>query len=178
MTDPQAPAPTSVVIEFGLNGRRVEALTPVRLTAAELLRDRLGLTGTKVSCGIQVCGACTVLVDGQPASSCCLLAVDLDGTEVVTVEGLARQRELHPAQEAFAAANALQCGYCTPGFVMMTVALLAANPQPDRTAVREWLDGNLCRCTGYAPIETAVMLAAERSAEAECPDPDAERTAP
>ena len=156
--------PTSVVIEFGLNGRRVEALTPVRLTAAELLRDRLWLTGTKVSCGIQVCGACTVLVDGQPASSCCLLAVDLDGTEVVTVEGLARRRELHPVQEAFAAANALQCGYCTPGFVMMTVALLAANPEPDGAAVREWLDGNLCRCTGYAPIETAVMLAAERTA--------------
>ena len=178
MTDPQAPAPTSVVIEFGLNGRRVEALTPVRLTAAELLRDRLGLTGTKVSCGIQVCGACTVLVDGQPASSCCLLAVDLDGTEVVTVEGLTRRRELHPVQEAFAAANALQCGYCTPGFVMMTVALLAANPRPGPAAVREWLDGNLCRCTGYAPIETAVILAAERTAETERPDSAAERTAP
>lgn len=172
------PAPTSVVIEFGLNGRRIETLAPVRLTAAELLRDRLGLTGTKVSCGIQVCGACTVLVDGQPASSCCLLAVDLDGTEVVTVEGLARRRELHPVQEAFTAANALQCGYCTPGFVMMTAALLAANPQPDRAAVQEWLDGNLCRCTGYAPIETAVMLAAERTAETERPDPDAERTVP
>ncbi len=171
MTEPRppegegpAPAATSVVIAFRLNGRRVETLAPVRLTAAELLRDQLGLTGTKVSCGIQVCGACTVLVDGAPASSCCLLAVDLDGTEVVTVEGLAQGRELHPVQEAFAAANALQCGYCTPGFVMMTVALLAADPRPDRAAVREWLDGNLCRCTGYAPIETAVILAAERTA--------------
>ena len=178
-TDRQAPpeASNSVVIAFKLNGRRVETLAPVRLTAAELLRDRFGLTGTKVSCGIQVCGACTVLVDGEPASSCCLLAVDLDGTEVVTVEGLAQRRELHPVQEAFTAANALQCGYCTPGFVMMTVALLAANPEPDRGEVREWLDGNLCRCTGYAPIETAVMLAAERTAETERPDPDAGRTA-
>ena len=177
-TDRQAllEASSSVVVEFGLNGRRVEALAPVRLTAAELLRDRFGLTGTKVSCGIQVCGACTVLVDGEPASSCCLLAVDLDGTEVVTVEGLAQRRELHPVQEAFAAANALQCGYCTPGFIMMTVALLTANPQPDQAEVREWLDGNLCRCTGYAPIETAVMLATEPTAETERPDPDARRT--
>lgn len=174
----ESSAPTSMVIAFGLNGRWVETLTPVRLTAAELLRDRLGLTGTKVSCGIQVCGACTVLVDGEPASSCCLLAVDLDGTEVVTVEGLARGRELHPVQEAFAAASALQCGYCTPGFVMMTVALLSADPRPDGAAVREWLDGNLCRCTGYAPIETAVMLAAERTAEAGHRDPAAEQTAP
>ena len=135
---------------------------PVRLTVAELLRDRLGLTGTKVSCEMQVCGACTVLVDGNPVSSCATLACDLDGTDVLTVEGLARGRDLHPVQEAFMAANALQCGYCTPGFIMMAVALLDAYPDAEVAEVREWMDGNLCRCTGYAPIETAVMVVASR----------------
>ena len=155
-------APTSTVVRFRVNGRDVEMLVPVRLTVAELLRDRLGLTGTKVSCEMQVCGVCTVLVDGNPVSSCATLACDLDGTEVLTVEGLARGRELHPVQEAFIAANALQCGYCTPGFIMMAVALLDAYPGAGRDDVREWMDGNLCRCTGYAPIETAVMVAASR----------------
>ena len=155
-----APAVTSTVIRVRVNGRDVEMLVPVRLTVAELLRDRLGLTGTKVSCEMQVCGACTVLVDGNPVSSCATLACDLDGTEVLTVEGLARGRDLHPVQEAFMSANALQCGYCTPGFIMMAVALLDAYPDADRTEVREWMDGNLCRCTGYQPIETAVTVAA------------------
>ncbi|MCE2513187.1 MAG: (2Fe-2S)-binding protein [Acidimicrobiia bacterium] len=137
-------------------------LVPVRLTVAELLRDRLGLTGTKVSCEMQVCGVCTVLVDGNPVSSCTTLACDLDGAEVLTVEGLARGRELHPVQEAFMDANALQCGFCTPGFIMMAVALLDGHPHADPTEVREWMDGNLCRCTGYEPIETAVTVAASR----------------
>ena len=155
-------APTSVVIRARVNGHDTELLVPVRLTVAELLRDRLRLTGTKVSCEMQVCGACTVLVDGNPVSSCATLACDLDGADVLTVEGLARGRQLHPVQEAFMAANALQCGYCTPGFIMMAVALLDAHPGADRAEVREWMDGNLCRCTGYAPIETAVMVAASR----------------
>ena len=161
-----APAATSIVIRVRVNGRDIEMLVPVRLTVAELLRDRLGLTGTKVSCEMQVCGVCTVLVDGNPVSSCATLACDLDGTEVLTVEGLARGRELHPVQEAFIAANALQCGYCTPGFIMMAVALLDAYPDAGRDEVREWMDGNLCRCTGYEPIETAVMVAASRMAAA------------
>ena len=161
-----APAATSIVIRVRVNGRDIEMLVPVRLTVAELLRDRLGLTGTKVSCEMQVCGVCTVLVDGNPVSSCATLACDLDGTEVLTVEGLARGRELHPVQEAFMAANALQCGYCTPGFIMMAVALLDAYPDAGRDEVREWMDGNLCRCTGYEPIETAVMVAASRMAAA------------
>ena len=152
-------AATSTVIRVQVNGRHVEMLVPVRLTAAELLRDRLGLTGTKVSCEMQVCGVCTVLVDDNPVSSCATLACDLDGTEVLTVEGLAKGRELHPVQAAFIAANALQCGYCTPGFIMMAVALLDAYPDCDPHEVREWMDGNLCRCTGYAPIETAVTVA-------------------
>ncbi|MYA84509.1 MAG: (2Fe-2S)-binding protein [Acidimicrobiaceae bacterium] len=155
-------APTSTVVRCRINGRDVEMLVPVRLTVAELLRDRLGLTGTKVSCEMQVCGVCTVLVDGNPVSSCATLACDLDGTEVLTVEGLARGRNLHPVQEAFMAANALQCGFCTPGFIMMAVALLDARPDADQAEVREWMDGNLCRCTGYAPIETAVTVAASR----------------
>ena len=155
-------APTSVVIRVRVNGHDTEMLVPVRLTVAELLRDRLGLTGTKVSCEMQVCGVCTVLVDGNPVSSCATLACDLDGTDVLTVEGLARGRELHPVQEAFVDGNALQCGYCTPGFIMMAVALLDAYPNADRSEVREWMDGNLCRCTGYQPIETAVMVAASR----------------
>ena len=153
-------AATSTVIGMRVNGHDRELLVPVRLTVAELLRDRLGLTGTKVSCEMQVCGACTVVVDGNPVSSCATLACDLDGTEVLTVEGLAEGRNLHPVQEAFMEANALQCGYCTPGFIMMAVALLDAHPDADRDEVREWMDGNLCRCTGYAPIETAVIVAA------------------
>ena len=161
-----APAATSIVIRVRVNGRDIEMLVPVRLTVAELLRDRLGLTGTKVSCEMQVCGVCTVLVDGNPVSSCATLACDLDGTDVLTIEGLARGRDLHPVQEAFMAANALQCGYCTPGFIMMAVALLDAYPDAGRDEVREWMDGNLCRCTGYEPIETAVMVAASRMAAA------------
>ena len=157
-----AAASTSVVIRYRVNGRDVEMLVPVRLTVAELLRDRLGLTGTKVSCEMQVCGVCTVLVDGDPVSSCATLACDLDGTEVLTVEGLAQGRDLHPVQEAFMSANALQCGYCTPGFIMMAVALLEASPDAGHREVREWMDGNLCRCTGYEPIEAAVMVAASR----------------
>ena len=159
-------ASTSVVVRCRVNGRDVEMLVPVRLTVAELLRDRLGLTGTKVSCEMQVCGVCTVLVDGNPVSSCATLACDLDGAEVLTVEGLAHGRDLHPVQEAFMSANALQCGFCTPGFIMMAVALLDARPDADHAEMREWMDGNLCRCTGYAPIETAVTIAASRLAAA------------
>ena len=155
-------APTSTVIRFRVNGRDLEVLVPVRLTVAELLRDRLGLTGTKVSCEMQVCGACAVVVDGDPVSSCTALACDLDGAEVLTVEGLAQGRDLHPVQQAFMASNALQCGFCTPGFIMMAVALLDTSPDASKAEIREWMDGNLCRCTGYAPIETAVSVAASR----------------
>jgi aerobic-type carbon monoxide dehydrogenase small subunit (CoxS/CutS family) len=153
---------SSTVVRFRVNGRDVEIFSSVRTTAAELLRDQLKLTGTKVSCELQVCGACTILVNDAPVSSCCMLACDLDGTTVLTIEGVANGRELHPLQEAFVETNALQCGFCTPGFIMMTLGLFAACPAPDAAKVREWLDGNLCRCTGYQPIETAVLLAAER----------------
>ncbi|MGH9137012.1 MAG: (2Fe-2S)-binding protein [Acidimicrobiales bacterium] len=143
-----------------VNGRAADITVPVRTTAAELLRDRLGLCGTKVSCELQVCGACTILVDDQPVSSCSVLAADLDGRSVDTIEGLKRGGELHPLQAAFWEHNAFQCGFCTPGFLMMAKALLDETPDPTPEQVRDWLDGNLCRCTGYRPIEEAVLAAA------------------
>jgi aerobic-type carbon monoxide dehydrogenase small subunit (CoxS/CutS family) len=149
----------TVDIGCAVNGRDLELTVPVRTTAAELLRDRLGLHGTKVSCELQVCGVCTILVDGEPVSSCSMLAADLDGRRVDTVEGLQHGGELHPLQDAFWRHNAFQCGFCTPGFLMMAKALLDEVPDPSPAQVREWLDGNLCRCTGYRPIEAAILAA-------------------
>lgn len=145
-----------------VNGVTAEWDVPNRLTLAEFLRDELGLTGTKVSCELQVCGVCTVLVDGLPVSACTFLAADADGREVLTVEGLERDGELHPIQEAFIEEFAFQCGYCTPGFIMMSKALLDRNPDPTPDEVKEYLDGNICRCTGYRPIVQAVLTAARR----------------
>lgn len=152
-------------ISATVNGVVVERSVAPRLTLAELLRDELGLTGTKLSCGLQVCGVCTVLVDGRPVSSCTFLAADVDGTQVESVEGLSDGEALHPLQQAFVERFALQCGFCTPGFLMMAKALLDTNPDPDRDEVVEYLDGNLCRCTGYEPIVEAVLLAASRTKE-------------
>ncbi|HEX6444746.1 MAG TPA: molybdopterin-dependent oxidoreductase [Streptosporangiales bacterium] len=143
-----------------VNGRQVERRVPTRAMLADLLREQLGLTGTKVSCGTQVCGACTVLLDGRPVSSCSYLAADADGARVTTVEGLADGPELHPLQRAFVEHTALQCGYCTPGFLMSAKALLDANPDPTRDEVVDALDGTICRCTGYLPIVEAVLDAA------------------
>lgn len=152
---------TEALVQTTVNGRPVEARIPTRMLLAEFLRDRLGLTGTKVSCGMQVCGACTVLVDERPVSACGLLAVDVDGADVVTVEGLARDGRLTPVQQAFVDCSALQCGFCTPGFVMMSTALLRRTPDPTEKQVAHYLEGNLCRCTGYEPIVEAVLHAAE-----------------
>ena len=148
-------------IQTTINGRQTTLTVLNRLTLADLLRDQLGLTGTKVSCAMQVCGACTVLVDGLPVSSCTYLAVDIDDTEVLTIEGLAVNGELHPVQQAFVDQFALQCGFCTPGFIMTTVALLSENASPTQENVQHYLEGNICRCTGYQPIIKAVMQAAE-----------------
>lgn len=145
-----------------VNGRCLELQVSPRSLLAELLRDQLGLTGTKLSCGMQVCGVCTVLVDGQPVSSCSYLAVDIDGRDVRTVEGLSDGDSLHPVQQAFVDAFGLQCGFCTPGFVVTAAALLKENPAPTRAEIVHYLDGNICRCTGYEPIISAVELAAER----------------
>jgi aerobic-type carbon monoxide dehydrogenase small subunit (CoxS/CutS family) len=149
-------------VRLVVNGATVEREVPNRQTLAEFLRDDLGLTGTKVSCGMQVCGVCTVLVDGKPVSACTYLATSAHEREVLTVEGLADGEQLHPIQEAFLDHFGLQCGFCTPGFVMMAKALLDENPAPDEHAVVEHLEGNICRCTGYRPIVNAVLAAAER----------------
>jgi len=143
-----------------VNGSPLSTRVEPRWTLAELLRDHLRLTGTKVSCEMQVCGACTVLVDGDPVSSCTYLAADVHGRAVTTIEGLAGGQELHPIQQAFVEEFALQCGYCTPGFVMMAKALLDENPSPTTEEVVHHLEGNICRCTGYAPIVAAVLRAA------------------
>jgi aerobic-type carbon monoxide dehydrogenase small subunit (CoxS/CutS family) len=150
------------LITARVNGVEVSRSVTPRLTLVELLRNDLGLTGTKVSCDLQVCGVCTVLVDGRPVSACTFLAVDIDGTSVETVEGLSTDGELHPLQQAFVENLALQCGFCTPGFLMMSKALLDTSPAPTRHEIVEHLDGNICRCTGYDPIVRAVECAARR----------------
>ncbi len=144
-----------------VNGRDVALRVEPRETLAEVLRERLGLTGTKVSCDAQVCGACTVLLDGQPVSSCTLLAVEASGRSVRTVEGLAREGSLTPLQEAFIEHAAFQCGFCTSGMLMAATALLEEQPHPSREDVVHALEGNVCRCTGYVPIVEAVLAAAE-----------------
>lgn len=153
-------------IRTRINGTEISRTIPCRLTLAEFLRDELGLTGTKVSCGMQVCGVCTVLVDERPVSACTYLAVDIDDADVLTVEGLAQNGALHPIQQAFIDRFALQCGFCTPGFIMMALALLNENPDPTVEDVQDYLEGNICRCTGYRPIQEAVLSAAQRMREA------------
>lgn len=155
-------AETAIEIRTLVNGAVHSGVVPARLTVAEYLRDDLGLTGTKTSCEMEVCGVCSVLVDGRPVSACTALAVDLDGTAVTTVEGLADGDNLSHLQQAFIDEFAAQCGFCTPGFLVMATALLEANPDPTRQEVVEYLDGNICRCTGYRPIIDAVLAAAKR----------------
>jgi carbon-monoxide dehydrogenase small subunit len=147
-------------IRATINGDDVECDVEARTLLVDFLRDQLGLVGTRVSCGIQVCGACTVLVDGLPLSSCMYLAVDVDGRQVTTIEGISPDAaSLSPVQQAFVDAGAIQCGYCTPGFVLGVTALLEANPDPSDAEIKHFLDGNLCRCTGYQPVLEAVHLA-------------------
>lgn len=144
-----------------VNGQEMILSVPVRMTLAEMLRDRLHLFGVKLSCEMQVCGVCTVLVDDRPVSSCTFLAADADRSQVATIEGLADGERLHPVQQAFVEHFALQCGFCTPGFIMMAKHLLDRSPSPGRDEIVEYFDGNLCRCTGYAPIVEAVLAAAD-----------------
>jgi carbon-monoxide dehydrogenase small subunit len=152
-----------VNVALRVNGRSHELAVEPRELLADVLRRRLGLTGLKVSCDVQVCGACTVLVDGLAVSACTYLAVDADGREVTTVEGLAPDGRLGPLQQAFIDHAAFQCGFCTPGMIVAATALLADNPSPTREEVVAGLEGNLCRCTGYVPIIDAVLAAAEAS---------------
>jgi len=150
-------------LNFSVNKRPVEIAVEPHLTLLEVLRDTLGLMGTKEGCGTGDCGACTVLVNGVPVNSCLMLAVEAEGQEVITVEGLATNGDLHPVQRAFIAHGGVQCGFCTPGVLMSSVALLARTPgaQPTEGEIREALSGNLCRCTGYDKIVRAVQAAAE-----------------
>ncbi len=149
-------------IEFILNGESIVVETRPDRKAVDLLREDLGLTGTKEGCGAGECGACTILVDGESRLSCLMLAAQLQGRCVTTIEGLSDGEELHPVQEAFIEHGAVQCGFCTPGMVLSAVRLLDRNPQPTRKEIRQGLGGNLCRCTGYAKIVDAVEAAARK----------------
>jgi aerobic-type carbon monoxide dehydrogenase small subunit (CoxS/CutS family) len=151
---------TDVAIGLTVNGRHVEASIEPRLTLATLLRRHLRLTGTHIGCEHGVCGACTVIVDGDAVRSCLMFAVQADGTEVTTVEGLARGDDLSPLQAAFHKHHALQCGFCTPGILTTMHALLSEEPNPSEDRIRHVLSGNICRCTGYLPIVEAVLEAA------------------
>ena len=150
-------------IALRVNGRELVGEAEPRMTLADFLRDELGLTGTHLGCEHGVCGACTILLDGRSVRSCLLFALQAEGHELTTVEGLEREDgSLHPVQEAFSEAHGLQCGFCTPGFLLSVVELLDRHPDPDEALIRTWLSGNLCRCTGYQNIVEAVKLAAAR----------------
>jgi carbon-monoxide dehydrogenase small subunit len=151
-------------IHITLNGNRLSLEVPNHRLLLDLLRDELGLTGTKEGCGTGDCGACTVLLDGAPVNSCLVFAAELDGADVVTIEGLKIGPEYHPIQRAFIQDGGAQCGYCTPGMLMMAKALLDENPHPTEEEIRFALSGNLCRCTGYAKIVQAVRDAARELA--------------
>jgi aerobic carbon-monoxide dehydrogenase small subunit len=151
-------------VALTVNGSRREADVEPRRLLAYFLRDDLGLKGTNVGCDTTSCGSCTVLIDGESVKSCNVFTVQADGCEVTTVEGLAQGDELHPVQQAFHEQHALQCGYCTPGFVLAAISLLRENPNPSETEIRDGLEGNLCRCTGYHNIVEAVQAAARAGA--------------
>ncbi len=152
----------TVAITFTLNGARTSIDVSCTHTLAKVLREQLGLIGTKLSCEQGECGACTVIVDGKAVNSCIVLAAEVDGCEVLTIEGLAQHGELDPIQAAFLEEGAVQCGYCTAGMIMSTKALLMENPDPTGPEIREALAGNLCRCTGYQRIVQAVSAAAKK----------------
>jgi carbon-monoxide dehydrogenase small subunit len=150
-------------IQFVLNGRRRSAAFTADTTVLRLIRDVLKLKGTKEGCGVGECGACTVIVDGKAVNSCLMLAAQLDGCAVETVEGLGTPEALHPIQEAFVHGHGVQCGFCTPGLLMSTKALLEENPSPSRADIANAIAGNLCRCTGYHHIFASIEAAAARS---------------
>lgn len=153
--------PQRLHVTTTINGEETEFLCEARQSLLEALRDILGLTGTKEGCNNGNCGACSVLLDGQLVDSCCVLAPEIEGKTVVTIEGIAKDGELDPLQQAFLEQAALQCGICTPGFIVAARALLDRNPRPTEHEIRYWLAGNLCRCTGYDKIVRAVQAAAD-----------------
>jgi aerobic-type carbon monoxide dehydrogenase small subunit (CoxS/CutS family) len=149
------------IVSFLINGQVRDVIVTPNITLAELLREQLDLTGTKKGCEVGECGSCTVLVDGKPALSCSTLAIAVRDKAILTIEGLAQGAQLHPLQQAFIDHGAVQCGFCTPGAILMAKVMLDENPNPTREDVKEALGGNLCRCTGYVKIIDAVMAAAE-----------------
>lgn len=149
-------------ISLTVNGFAVKARVDAHQTLLDFLRNDLNFTGAKECCGNGECGACTVIVEGRALRSCLILAVEADGARIQTVEGLGHKGDLHPVQQAFIDTGAVQCGYCTPGFVMAAAALLAQNPDPDEEAILEAFSGHICRCSGYAPLVEGVKLAAKR----------------
>jgi carbon-monoxide dehydrogenase small subunit len=151
-----------IVVSATINGEPREFLIDQRDSLLEALRERLGLYGAKEGCNNGNCGACAVILDGRMVNSCCVMAAEIEGSDLTTIEGIARPDGLHPIQETFLEEAALQCGICTPGFIISTKALLEENPHPTEEEARFWLAGNLCRCTGYDKIIRAVMSAAER----------------
>ncbi|MCF8042592.1 MAG: (2Fe-2S)-binding protein [Desulfarculaceae bacterium] len=153
-------------ITLTVNGVQRQALVEPNQTLTSLLRDELGLTGTKHGCGVGDCGCCTVILDGETVNSCLVLAMQAQGREITTIEGLAKGTELHPLQQAFVEAGAIQCGFCTPGMILSAKALLDHTPQPTRAEITKGLSGNLCRCTGYEKIVEAVQDAAGKMSEA------------
>ena len=152
--------PDQVTIECIVNSKQVRTSIPSGMLLTELLRDVLGLTGTKVACGKGECGACTVLLDDEPVNACLMLAAQVNGHSIVTIEGLAADNEATALQQAFVEEGAIQCGYCTPGMILAAEALLRRNPEPSEEEIREGISGNLCRCTGYTKIIQAIQKAA------------------
>lgn len=162
--------PTPRRVRLTVNGVAHEATVEPRMTLVDFLRGQLGLTGTHVGCEHGVCGACTILLNGKAVRSCIMLAVQGDGAEIMTVEGLSRDGKLHPIQEAFMEGHGLQCGFCTPGFLMSVHELLERNPQPSEHEIRETLGGHICRCTGYQSILESVRLAVAKRQGSAAPE--------
>jgi carbon-monoxide dehydrogenase small subunit len=150
-----------IIVNATINGEEQEFLADSRDSLLDALRERIGLTGVKEGCNNGNCGACAVIMDGRLVNSCCVMAAEVQGTDITTIEGVAAQDHLHPIQQAFLEEAALQCGICTPGFIMSSKALLESNPNPSEHEIRFWLSGNLCRCTGYDKIIRAVQKAGE-----------------
>ena len=157
------------LVRLNVNGALREVAVEPRDTLATALREECGLTGTKVGCDLGTCGCCAVLLDGRAALSCLTLALDAEGREITTIEGLGQGAKLHPLQEAFATCGGSQCGYCTPGFIVTSAALLTHEPSPSRERIKDAISGNLCRCTGYVKIVDAIERAADRIRTAQTP---------
>lgn len=154
-----------IPISFSVNGSLREIEVEPHELLLDVIRNRLGLTGAKRSCDVQVCGACTLLLDGRPVSSCTLLAFEARGREILTIEGLAQNGKLHPLQEAFIEHGGLQCGFCTPGMILTAKALLDENPEPTKEEIVQFMNGNICRCTGYKKIIESIIAAAKKMKE-------------